>query len=695
MSGLPVYDNRGDPISIAVRAYVPLLNVKNPSVGRPAPEPSDWVLIFDTETTTDSSQRLRFGSFQWRRGDRSERLGLFYSPAGLSKKEREVITKYASERQLELMTVADFIENIFFKLAFELRATIVGFNLPFDISRLAIAHNSARRRPMRGGFSFQLSANRWWPRVQVKHLSRRAAIIRFAGLLTQRTPRGMRKRTRVPVRRGFFVDVKTASSALTSRSDTLASLAQFLNVPSRKITTEEHGGPLTPEYIGYALNDTQVTWECYAELAQRYAKHGLFRTPISRIKSEAGIGKAYLTEMRIEPWRRVQPDFPAWLTDTIMQSYYGGRSEVHLRRTASQIAYCDFLSMYPTVCTLMGLWRWVIAKGVDWRDTTEETQAFLANTLLDDWRKQPSWRRLMTLVQIVPDDDVLPTRAQYDGEAQYTIGLNYLTSDKPLWYTLADCINAKWHGGKSPKVLRAISFEPKGIQRGLRPIAIAGNPDFLVDPRKDDFYKSLIELRAQVRTQLKGCASDDCETLDSLQYALKILANATSYGIFVELNVEELAERAIGLRFVEDGEPGRIEIDQYEAPGRYFHPLLATLITGAARLMLGIAERLAIDNGLDWAFCDTDSMAFAKPQGMTEAEFQRRIRQIQKWFQALNPYDGAGDLLKLEDANYAVSEGKITRDLHPLFIWAISAKQPRFRRRQAPSRQRKPGGARV
>jgi hypothetical protein len=52
-----------------------------------------------------------------------------------------------------------------------------------------------------------------------------------------------------------------------------------------------------------------------------------------------------------------------------------------------------------------------------------------------------------------------------------------------------------------------------------------------------------------------------------------------------------------------------------ENPGDFFHPLLGTLITGAARLMLAITERLLIDEGLDWVFCDTDSMAFAVPTG--------------------------------------------------------------------------------
>ena len=47
----------------------------------------------------------------------------------------------------------------------------------------------------------------------------------------------------------------------------------------------------------------------------------------------------------------------------------------------------------------------------------------------------------------------------------------------------------------------------------------------------------------------------------------------------------------------------RARTSKRERPGDFFHPLLATFITGAARLMLALAERLAIDAGLDWAFC--------------------------------------------------------------------------------------------
>ena len=51
-----------DDLVIAVRAYVPLVESERQRRARPQPQSSEWVLIFDTETTTDPSQRLRFGS---------------------------------------------------------------------------------------------------------------------------------------------------------------------------------------------------------------------------------------------------------------------------------------------------------------------------------------------------------------------------------------------------------------------------------------------------------------------------------------------------------------------------------------------------------------------------------------------------------------------------------------------------------
>jgi hypothetical protein len=78
--------------------------------------------------------------------------------------------------------------------------------------------------------------------------------------------------------------------------------------------------------------------------------------------------------------------------------------------------------------------------------------------------------------------------------------------------------------------------------------------------------------------------------IDAEQQALKILANATSYGIFVELIAEDLAKKETRLCLGSGNDGFLAEVVKAETPGRYFHPLLATLITGAARLMLASAQ---------------------------------------------------------------------------------------------------------
>ncbi len=55
--------------------------------------------------------------------------------------------------------------------------------------------------------------------------------------------------------------------------------------------------------------------------------------PLHRIVSEASVGKAHLAQMRVKPWRQLQPDFPDWLIAILMESYYGGeggdKGEIH------------------------------------------------------------------------------------------------------------------------------------------------------------------------------------------------------------------------------------------------------------------------------------------------------------------------------------------------------------------------------
>ncbi len=146
--------------------------------------------------------------------------------------------------------------------------------------------------------------------------------------------------------------------------------------------------------------------------------------------------------MGVRPWRIAQPDFPDALTGLIMSTYYGGRSEVRLRRLAVRVLYCDFLSMYPTVGTLMGLWRFVTAEGMEWHTRRGRCASLVESLQLGDLQRPEFWRRLAVLVKVKPHDDILPVRARYAGK-QPSIGLNYLTSDDGLWFTLADVLYSK------------------------------------------------------------------------------------------------------------------------------------------------------------------------------------------------------------------------------------------------------------
>jgi hypothetical protein len=621
----PVNAPQDDPVNrliIQLRAYV---EDQRRTAGRPDRRWTSGITItFDTETTTDPSQRLRFGAYQLRdRGALLER-GVFHAE-DMPTSDLEVLRRTFAEEvatdageRLAFRTRVEFVEQVLFAWGYEVGGLIIGFNLPFDLSRLATAHTYAKGA-MKGGFSFTLAADR--PNTRIKHLSQRAAFIDFHG-----------KRGEVGPDRGFFVDVKTLAATLTSASHSLQSLTKLLGT-APKSPLESYDGPLTPEMVRYGLNDVQATWECFAKLAERYEAYDL-KAGMYELYSEASLGKAFLDAMNIRSWRRVQPKFPPHLIGQIMSAYYGGRAEVHIRREIAPVIHCDFMSMYPTVCTLMGLWQFVIAKGVSWTDATDDVRRFVDQCTVGDLRQRETWTRLHCIVQVRPNDDIFPVRAVYEAGQAATIGLNRLSSNEPMWFTLADVLAAKVLGDKVPEIISALRFRPLAPQSSLRPIALEG---IGIQPQVDDFYKLLIDQRQRYQIAEEAAPEHEQPALASAQQSLKILANSTSYGIFVELNVEHLDKSKVVTCYDFRGAGRKMTTSKLERTGRYFHPLLATLITGAARLMLALAERNTLDQGLDWAFCDTDSLAIANTSGLPVSEFVRRVETVRTWFARLNP----------------------------------------------------------
>src|SRR5690349_8705953 len=83
-------------IPITVRAYAEAGEKgprHEPRTSRKSPEPSDWELIFDTETTTGAAKAIRFGTYQLRKGGALCEAGLFYSTDTLTGAEQKTLRR--------------------------------------------------------------------------------------------------------------------------------------------------------------------------------------------------------------------------------------------------------------------------------------------------------------------------------------------------------------------------------------------------------------------------------------------------------------------------------------------------------------------------------------------------------------------------------------------------------------------------
>jgi hypothetical protein len=482
---------------------------------------------------------------------------------------------------------------------------------------------------------------------------------------------------------GHFLDLKTLAFAQTNESHTLDSACEAFRVEHGKLVVEEHGR-ITPEYIDYARRDVLATAELLEKLLAEFNWHPIDLAP-TKAFSPASVGKAYYRALGIAPVLQRQPDFPLEFCGYAMAAYYGGRAEAHIRKQLVPVVYLDFLSMYPTVNALMGLWELVTAQELQVVDVTDEVQELLASVSPDRCFEPSFWRQLLVIVQLQPTDDILPVRARYGETDAWQIGLNHCESNEPFLYTLADCIASTLLRGEPPQVLRALRLVPSGT-----PLPTLRSLDLRkavpVDPAQDDFFRKVIELRKSLPSEL---SSAEREQLGGF---LKVLANSTSYGVFAEMNRQEAGskQREQVEVYGVDGEPFVCSVTAPEEPGKYCFPPFAAFIAGAARLMLSLLERCVTDLGGTYAMGDTDSMAIVAteqggwvpcPGGPQRSRRKPAIHAL-SWdevdaiiarFAALNPYDSRaipGSVLKLEDVNRDM-EG----ERQQVWCYAISAKR--------------------
>ncbi len=101
--------------------------------------------------------------------------------------------------------------------------------------------------------------------------------------------------------------------------------------------------------------------------------------------------------------------------------------------------------------------------------------------------------------------------------------------------------------------------------------------------------------------------------------------------------------------------------NKIEENGAMFNPIMGAFITSGARLILAITERILMDHGETYAFCDTDSMAVPI----------ERVKDVQDYFTGLNPYNFDAEIFEMEKENFNEQTGK----LETLWFYGISAKR--------------------
>jgi hypothetical protein len=642
---------------------------------------TDYALVVDCESRITADQTLTFGFWRFCELRGNEYVcteeGIFHGDHGLSTREFDVLRKYAKAtnpetpadgcNRLRLYSRAKFVEEVL-GMAIQAKALIVGFNLPFDLSRLALDWETADN----GGHSLILSQwhnaktgklgpNKYFPRIVVKALNSKTAIIHSTRAPMSEPGEDSNRVKLWPSAR--FLDLRTLLWALRNKSYSLQSACKKFNVPGK--LDHKPSGRVDVKEIEYCKQDVRATVGLLNAVKPEFDLHPIAPGP-DRMFSPASVAKSYLEKLHISyPSKKVKEADKAY--GNFMQSYFGGRAECRIRNWEVPVCPVDFMSQYPTVNELLGNWALLAAEEVTFLEATDEIRQLLSEITLDRCFDRHLWLEFKFFALVRPDNDILPVRSVYNGTTQ-NIGINYLTSTEPIWFAGPDVIASVLLSGKVLHIEKAMRVVPRGKQSDLGATSLRGMVN--VDADKNSFFKHVIEQRARH------------ESNPELHYWLKILANSGSYGLFVELNPTEVD--AVPLKVFSGEESFETTSDVLEEPGDWFAPHKAALITSGGRLLLAMLERCIADAGGTFLFCDTDSAAIVSAEGRQPipmpnganpitALSRAEVEGIVDRFEDLNPYNREivpGSILKIHKLNWDRNKKR-----RQLYGYSIAAKR--------------------
>jgi hypothetical protein len=640
----------------------------------------DYALIFDCESRITADQTLTFAFLRFCELRHNRYVcteeGILHDD-NLNARELEVLRKYARNTEpetapdgcdrLRLYSRSKFVAETL-GIAIQARALIVCFNAGFDLTRLAVDWERARN----GGWSLilsqwpnaktgELGANKYFPRIVIKALNSKAAIIHSSRAPMSEPGKESKRMKLWP--RARFLDLRTLLWALRNRSFSLKTACKEFGIPGK--LDHKPTGRVDLEEIEYCRQDVRATTNLLNAVKQEFDLHPIIPGP-DRMFSPASVAKSYLDTMNIlHPSKKVKDADRAY--GIFMQSYFGGRAECRIRNWEVPVCLVDFMSQYATVNELLDNWRVLTAKYVTFPDATREVRQLLLQITPERCFDRKLWRRFRFFALVRPDNDILPVRTVYNGTTQ-NIGINYLTSNEPIWFAGPDIIASVILTGKIPRIEKAIRVMPYGKQAKLGSTSLRGMVK--VDANKDSFFKHVVEQRAAHISN------------PALQYWLKILASSGSYGLFVQLDPNE--SNATKLTVFSGEESFKTISDVVEEPGKWFAPHIASLITSGGRLLLAMLERCIADAGGTYLFCDTDSAAIVSATDRREipmpdgaepitALSSEEVQRIVDKFESLNPYDRKlvpGSILKVHKLNWDRNGER-----RQLFGYSVAAKR--------------------
>ena len=198
--------------------------------------------------------------------------------------------------------------------------------------------------------------------------------------------------------------------------------------------------------------------------------------------------------------------------------------------------------------------------------------------------------------------------------------------------------------------------------------------------------KSVVEER--LRLSSRGELSDI--EIKRLEKALKILASATCFGIYAQMDRQDDDDKVEVTCHGIDPEPYKCKVAHPEFPGEFWFSPLGSLTTAGARLMLALLDHCVSELHGSYVMEDTDSMAliatqhggfvpcpggpFEMPDGhaAVRALSWKEVDEIAARFAKLSPYaDKSRSILKIERDNYDPETG----EQRQVYCLAIASKR--------------------